>query len=326
MSKLARPAAYLFVIFLVLALWSRPRQQQSAGDIAAGPCRHQACRQLERQRYGRARRTYVKGKTAVHVAAVSSGDVHPYPLVNNTERWNALRDSCPYPFTILGQNETWTGDKSVTNNKLFFYMKWLRTLPPEDVVIIVDAHDVLFFPCGRDVVAEYHKAGVDILFGADYNAFPDEILAQHYPMSPKVQQHGAPQRFLNCGGMIGYAEDILYYIARHFIQTGRGHEAFKDQRFWTDMFLAQLHKHGAHQGEEPTLGLDYEGRVFQMFRNFDKGCWSMDLKTKAVSAAQQCPDLYDSEACILHGPGFNKKTFWFEFMPRWRAANATLLY
>lgn len=131
--------------------------------------------------------------------------------------------------------------------------------------------------------------------------------------------------------MIGYAEDILYYIARHFIQTGRGHEAFKDQRFWTDMFLAQVrsfmsvsrtsfdvalsgkewwrlyccqnqeeiqsaqiatihgaassrrlqqrpctvgcqqvHKHGAHQGEEPTLGLDYEGRVFQMFRNFDK--------------------------------------------------------
>lgn len=40
--------------------------------------------------------------------------------------------------------------------------------------------------------------------------------------------------------MIGYVEDILYYIARHFIQTGRGHEAFKDQRFWTDMFLAQV--------------------------------------------------------------------------------------
>jgi hypothetical protein len=48
------------------------------------------------------------------------------------------------------------------------------------------------------------------------------------------------RRFLNCGGMVGYVEDILYYIARHFIQTGRGHEAFKDQRFWTDMFLAQV--------------------------------------------------------------------------------------
>lgn len=63
------------------------------------------------------------GKTGVHVAAVSSGNVHPYPKVNNTQRWNALRDSCPFPFTILGQNEVWVGDKSVTNNKLFFYMK-----------------------------------------------------------------------------------------------------------------------------------------------------------------------------------------------------------
>lgn len=59
----------------------------------------------------------------MHVAAVSSGDNHPYPGVNNTERWTALADSCPYPFTILGQNETWAGNKGVTNNKLFFYMK-----------------------------------------------------------------------------------------------------------------------------------------------------------------------------------------------------------
>ena len=139
----------------------------------------------------------------MHVAAVSSGDMHPYPLVNNTQRWQALRDSCPYTFTILGQNEVWAGDRSVTNIKLFFYMKcarpspcsllrrpapppsdasyfsmcvnvnlpqhralsrkvgcrWLQTLPAEDIVIIVDAHDVLFFPCQRDIVAEYHAAG-----------------------------------------------------------------------------------------------------------------------------------------------------------------------
>jgi hypothetical protein len=57
-----------------------------------------------------------------------------------------------------------------------------------------------------------------------------------------------------------------------------------------------------------------------------RNCWSMDLTTKGVSAAGHCPDLYDKEACILHGPGFNKKVFWFEFVPRWRAANATELY
>lgn len=42
--------------------------------------------------------------------------------------------------------------------------------------------------------------------------------------------------------------------------------AFKDQRFWTDMFLAQSLKTGAYRGDEPTIGLDYYGSIFQMFR------------------------------------------------------------
>ncbi len=47
------------------------------------------------------------------------------------------------------------------------------------------------------------------------------------------------RRFLNCGGIIGYAEDILYYVSTYFYQSGRSHNAFKDQQFWTDIFLSQ---------------------------------------------------------------------------------------
>ena len=50
---------------------------------------------------------------------------------------------------------------------------------------------------------------------------------------------------MNCGGIIGYAEDISYYLSRLFLETGRFHEQFKDQRFWTDMFLAYTMKTGA---------------------------------------------------------------------------------
>ena len=59
----------------------------------------------------------------MHVAAVSSGNPTPYPGVNNTQRWQALAASCPYPFTILGRNEVWLGDKGVTKNKLMYYAK-----------------------------------------------------------------------------------------------------------------------------------------------------------------------------------------------------------
>ena len=67
-------------------------------------------------------------------------------------------------------------------------------MPANDVVIIVDAHDVLFFPCSRDIVEEYHKLGADIIFGADYNAFPDNYSASYYPPSPKNLTHGPAQQ------------------------------------------------------------------------------------------------------------------------------------
>ena len=52
----------------------------------------------------------------------------------------------------------------------------------------------------------------------------------------------------------------------------------------------------------------------------------MDLGTKSVTAGRRCPDLYKREACILHGPGYSKKVFWFDLVPKWRAANSTELY
>lgn len=72
--------------------------------------------------------------------------------------------------------------------------RWLRTVAPEDVVIILDAHDVLFFPCKHDIVEEYHKMGADIIFGADYNAFPDNYSAAYYPESPKNVSYGPVQK------------------------------------------------------------------------------------------------------------------------------------
>ena len=35
-------------------------------------------------------------------------------------------------------------------------------MPPDDVVIIVDAHDVLFFPCKRDIVEVRPRQDCDL--------------------------------------------------------------------------------------------------------------------------------------------------------------------
>lgn len=55
--------------------------------------------------------------------------------------------------------------------------------------------------------------------------------------------------------------------------------------------LRQVHKVGAFQGEEPTIGLDYEGHVFQMFRNTDRcaGCLHrFALPVACMSSSCRC--------------------------------------
>lgn len=82
-------------------------------------------------------------------------------------------------------------------------------VPPNDVVIIVDAHDVLFFPCKRDVVEDFHKLSVDILFGADYNAFPDNETAPYFPDSPRLKSHGPVQKCAPCSALGWRAEAVV---------------------------------------------------------------------------------------------------------------------
>jgi hypothetical protein len=60
--KLLRPLAFLLVFaWVVWLFWSKPHTQQRTSTTFTEPCRHAACRQLERQQIGRAKRTYIRG-------------------------------------------------------------------------------------------------------------------------------------------------------------------------------------------------------------------------------------------------------------------------
>ena len=52
------------------------------------------------------------------------------------------------------------------------------------------------------------------------------------------------------------------------------------RRFWQDQFLAGYNKFPG--GDEPTIGIDYNGRLFQVLGNDQRcgyGCWGMNTST-----------------------------------------------
>ena len=67
--KLLRPLACLTAFaWVVWLFWTKPHTQQALNSTGTEPCRHVACRQLERQQFGRAKRTYVKGAPAENIS------------------------------------------------------------------------------------------------------------------------------------------------------------------------------------------------------------------------------------------------------------------
>ena len=58
------------------------------------------------------------------------------------------------------------------------------------------------------------------------------------------------------------------------------------RRFWQDQFLAGYHTHDTG-GDDPTIGIDYEGRVFQILGGLPGtpagiGCWGTNTTTGYV--------------------------------------------
>lgn len=88
----------------------------------------------------------------------------------------------------------------------------LTAFNEEQVVVIVDAYDVVLFPCQRSVVQEYHLLGSEIAIAAEKICWPDPTLCTpcevRYADFEQIAacQSGFPN--LNSGGYIGTARAL----------------------------------------------------------------------------------------------------------------------
>ncbi|KAK9824589.1 hypothetical protein WJX72_011539 [[Myrmecia] bisecta] len=235
---------------------------------------------------------------------------------------HALQASSPYKVTVLGLGQSWEGYRV----KLFPLIPYLREKHPNDLVLIVDAFDVVFLPnCGRDLVETYRQLGADIVFNAETNVWPDAWKEQYYPQGVESTAGDGPRpQFLNSGTYMGPAGDILYYLLRYFLEAGQWNQPnFDDQRFWTDIFLARQYASPDAQSSEPSVALDLDGRLFQLLNPPSvRAAWTWNFDPIAHQVST--PDgPYAEAACILHGPS-HKADFWDIMYARLEARKDTL--
>ena len=191
---------------------------------------------------------------------------------------DALRASCHRKglgLHVLGINNLWQG----FGNKYLWTAEYLdlQRLPDDDVMVFVDAYDVLALADEREILEKFRASGARIIFTAEKTCYPDPELAERFPPSP------TPFRFLNSGGAIGHVSDIRAMIGAVGFQT-----TDDDQRAITRYFLD-------HPG---TVVLDTQCAFFLPLFAVDDAELAVDPGEGRVllHATGQRP-------CFLHGNG-----------------------
>ncbi|XP_039616486.1 procollagen-lysine,2-oxoglutarate 5-dioxygenase 2 isoform X2 [Polypterus senegalus] len=191
-----------------------------------------------------------------------------------------------YTVKVIGKGEEWKGgdvSNSIGGGQKIRLLKEIMPsyVDQEDlIVLVVDSYDVIFAGGPEELLKKFQQANHKVVFSAESLIWPDKRLADKYP---SVR---SGKRFLNSGGIIGYAPYISQLVQQWDLQDNDD-----DQLFYSKIYLDPL------QRERLNMTLDHKCQIFQ---NLNGAVDEVLLKfgTERVRARNS---LYDTLPVIIHG-------------------------
>uniref|UniRef100_A0A673ING6 procollagen-lysine 5-dioxygenase n=1 Tax=Sinocyclocheilus rhinocerous TaxID=307959 RepID=A0A673ING6_9TELE len=151
----------------------------------------------------------------------------------------------------------------------------------EDLVILfVDSYDLIFAGGPEEIFRKFLQTNHKLVFAAEGIIWPDPRLAEKYP---SVR---SGKRFLNSGGLIGYAP----YIQR-IVNKWDLHDNDDDQLFYTKIYVDPL------QRERLNMTLDHKCEIFQNLN----GAMDEVLLKFGTERVRVRNTVYNSLPAIIHG-------------------------
>jgi GR25 family glycosyltransferase involved in LPS biosynthesis len=152
-----------------------------------------------------------------------------------------FRKSCEYfgiPYKVLGLGTTWNGGdaengvlKSFGGGQKINLLKeelssWLEI--KNHIVMFTDSYDVMLLQNPQVILSKFRDFKRPIVFSAEKTCWPNASLIDEYPNSE------TKYRFLNSGGFIGYANEILEILKEPI------EDRDDDQLYYTQIYLNQI--------------------------------------------------------------------------------------
>lgn len=155
--------------------------------------------------------------------------------------WEELLKSVGEDILVLGQQQgEYTG---LSDKPRILYNAISNKLIPEEIIVFVDAWDVVFAAEVGAVVERFKDFNTEIIFGAEKNCFPSCFKREYDRLGSS-----SSYRYLNSGVIVGYTGAIMTTLEAmdapnlpvdyHDGRTGRNYH-FNDQANYMDLFLRQ---------------------------------------------------------------------------------------
>ena len=215
---------------------------------------------------------------------------------------------------VLGWGQKWKG----LPQKLEAALSYAKSQPKEDVMLFVDAYDVLFMGGANDILNIYLQMGSPkLLFGAECGCWPlTRSCLTRYPRSP------TRYRYLNSGTWIARIESAVNLLKELMVRAGKGEAAYiaNDQRLASDAYVSGRmgikidHYAQLFQSMHATAGppLPYcnplEDLVYEPVTTNSKNSTNGDVKISAYSHSSTFKNRKTgSRPLIFHMNGGGKK-------------------
>ncbi|EEA04847.1 uncharacterized protein CMU_039140 [Cryptosporidium muris RN66] len=205
-----------------------------------------------------------------------------------------------YRLHILGLGEKWQNFRW----KLVKVREFCKTLPPNDLVLHVDAFDVCFLQPPHILVERYLMTGVDILSCGEQpssqfllDAFHDSMFRADLDVSWPDRREDSPEkldlRYLNSGNWITTAK-----LAIRMLSIMPENEV-NDQKWLSKLYLiskgkfrdeetkkAIIESCGLTEMDSINIDIDYRCQLFYLSRDLDGSC--LDIIPHDIAGKKYC--------------------------------------
>ena len=188
-----------------------------------------------------------------------------------------------------GIGSKWNGNKDKPTN----FIKFLNECKDEQIVMFVDANDVIFYDNPENIKKKFLEFNKNIVVSAEKFCWPDGDISKYYPEETKNETF----RYVNSGTYIGYAKDLKemlnsYNSGNNCIKYNQQDDNIpggfiSDQRCLHKYYLENLDK----------IAIDHKQKIWSICSGTNRENYDIDGYNKLYNK------ITNEQSCVLHTNG-----------------------